>query len=96
MVTAQAITFPDGNPYMIFTVAKEVDLYSGTTYVRTLSVGTRIAMDGSLVGQTNLHRISVDYIEETVNNTLKFVKKSDHWVDLGFHLGSSPNNRALY
>ena len=96
LVNAQATTFPDGNPYMIFTVKKTVSMYEGTNYVRNLPVGTRIALDSSTVGQEYPHRISIDYIELTENNTTTWVKKTNHWVDLSFHAGSSPNNRALY
>lgn len=96
LVKATSTTFPDGNPYMIFTVKKAVNLFEGINFKRNLPVGTRVAMDGSTVGSSYPFRISIDYVEENVNGTLTWVKKTNHWLDLGFELGSSPNNRALY
>ncbi|WP_276949972.1 hypothetical protein [Acetatifactor muris] len=98
LVKAEAtkIASNDTLKYMIFTVNASVGLYNNTTFVRNLDKGTRIAMDGSTVGAQHPERISVDYVEELVNGRLTWVKKSNAWVDLGYHIGSSPHNRALW
>ncbi len=92
--TAVTINKNDSNKYMIFTVKKEVTYYVGETLKGTLKVGARVATDGSTVGKKHPSRLSIDYVDTTGKGN--WTKLSNGWVSLGFSVGSTPSNRALY
>lgn len=92
--TAVPIVKNDSNKYMIFTVKKEVTYYVNETLKGTLKVGAKIATDGSSVGKKHPSRLSIDYVDTTGKGN--WTKLTNGWVSLGYTLGSTPANRALY
>ena len=92
--TAVTISKSDNSKYMIFTVKKDVTYYVNETLKGTLKAGAKIATDGSTVGKKHPSRLSIDYVDTAGKG--KWLKLTNGWVSLGFSVGSTPSNRALY
>ena len=92
--TAVTISKSDAAKYMIFTVKKPVTYYVNESLKGTLKTGARVATDGSTVGKKHPSRLSIDYVD--INGNGNWTKLTNGWVSLGYTVGSTPSNRALY
>lgn len=85
-----------GTTYRIFTVKKAVKYYNPSGVLQgTLAVGTKLATTQSTTGQSNPHLML--FSKKNVGGSWSNLCSSGYgFVDLGFNVGSKPNNRAIY
>lgn len=98
LVNATTVNIPgaSGNPYYVFTVKKKVACIDPNGHaLDSLSVGTKIATNSSTPGESNKHYMCFDYIKK--NGTWTKLAGSSHgFVNVGYHIGTMPSDRAIW
>lgn len=85
-----------GVTHYIFTVKKAVAYCDPQgNSLGTLAVGTKLAARGSTTGQTKGHYMQF-YKKKVGTSWVNLCSSGYGFVDLGFDVGSKPNNRAIY